>query len=59
MPNSLRPHGLQHAEFLCPLLPPELAQIHVRCISDAVQPSPPLFPSSPPSLNLSQQQGLF
>ena len=37
----------------------ELAQIHVRWVSDAIQPSHPLMPSSPPALSLSQQQGLF
>ena len=37
---------------------PEFAQFYVHCISDAVQPSHPLPPSSP-ALNLSQHQGLF
>ena len=37
---------------------PEFAQVHVHCISDAIQPSHPLTPSSP-VLNLSQHQGLF
>ena len=37
---------------------PELTQIHVHLVSDAIQPSHPL--SSPsPALNLSQHQGLF
>ena len=31
----------------------ELAQTHVYWVSDAVQPSHPLLPSSPPALNLS------
>ena len=35
----------------------EVAQVHVHWISDAIQPSHPLMPSS--SLNLSQHQGLF
>ena len=35
---------------------PELAQIHVHWVSDAIQPSP--FPS-PPAFSLSQHQGLF
>ena len=35
----------------------EFAQVHVHCIGDAVQPSHPLMPSSPSSLNLSQHQG--
>ena len=38
---------------------PELAQTHVHWVSDAIQPSPPLLPLSPPALNLSQHQGLF
>ena len=37
---------------------PELAQTHVRQVSNAIQPSHPL--SSPsPAFNLSQHQGLF
>ena len=38
---------------------PELDQTHVHPVSDAVQPSHPLGSPSPPSLNLSQHQGLF
>ena len=37
---------------------PEFAQTPVHYVSDAIQPSYPLSPSSPP-LNLSQHQGLF
>ena len=37
---------------------PELAQIHVHQISDAIQPSHPLSSPSPPAFNLSQHQGL-
>jgi len=37
----------------------EFAQVHVHYISDAIQPSHPLMPSSPSALNLSQHQGLF
>ena len=37
----------------------ELAQVHVHCIGDAIQPSHHLSPSSPSVLNLSQHQGLF
>ena len=37
----------------------ELVQVHVHCISDAVQPSHPLTPSSPFALDLSQHQGFF
>ena len=37
----------------------KLAQIHVHCIGNAIQPSHPLMPSSPSALDLSQHQGLF
>ena len=38
---------------------PEFAQIHVHWVNDAIQPSHPLLPPSPPALNLSQHHGLF
>ena len=38
---------------------PEFAQIHVHRVSNAIQPSHPLMPPSPPALNLSRHQGLF
>ena len=38
---------------------PELAQTHVRRVSDAIQPSHPLLSPSSPALSLSQNQGLF
>ena len=39
----------------------ELVQTYVHWMApaDAIQPSHPLSPSSPPALNLSQYQGLF
>ena len=37
----------------------EFAQSHVLWVSDAIQPSHPLWLPSPPALNLSQHQGLF
>ena len=37
---------------------PEPTQIHVRWVSDAIQLSHPLSSHSPPTFNLSQQQGL-
>ena len=40
----------------CPL---EFAQIHVHWVGDAIQPSHPLLPPSPPAFSLSQHQGLF
>ena len=38
---------------------PELTQIHVHGVSDAIQPSHPLTSPSPPAFNLSQNQGPF
>ena len=38
---------------------PEFTQTHVHWVGDAIQPSYPLSPPSPPALNLSQNQGLF
>ena len=38
---------------------PEFAQIHIRWVGDAIQPSHPLSAPSPPAFNLSQHQGLF
>ena len=38
---------------------PESTQTHIRCVSDAIQPSYLLSSPSPPILNLSQHQGLF
>ena len=37
----------------------ELTQTHVHWVGDAIQPSHPLSPPSPPTFNLSQHQGLF
>ena len=38
---------------------PELTQIHIHRVSDAIQPPHPLSSPSPPAFNLSQHQGLF
>ena len=38
---------------------PEFAQTHVHWVSDSIQASHPLLPPSPPTINLSQHQGLF
>ena len=57
--DSLWLHGLQHARLPCPSPNPEFTQTHVHWVSDAIQPSHPLSPPSPPALNLSQHQGLF
>ena len=37
----------------------EFAQTHVHWVSDAIEPSHPLSPPSPPAFDLSQHQGLF
>ena len=37
---------------------PEFARVHVHWIGDAIQPSHPLLPPSPPTLNLSQHLSL-
>ena len=37
----------------------ERAQTHVHRVGDAIQTSHPLLSPSPPTLNLSQHQGLF
>ena len=37
----------------------EFAQVHVHWVSDAIQPSHPLPPSSPFAFNLSEHRGLF
>ena len=38
---------------------PEFTQTHVHQVSNAIQPSHPLFPPSPPAFNPSQHQSLF
>ena len=57
--DSLWPHGLQHTRLLCPSPTPEVTQIGVHWVSDAIQPSHPLSSPSPPAFSLSQHQGLF
>ena len=56
--DSLLPYGLQHARPPCPSPIPELTQIHVHWVGDAIQPSH-LLSSPSPAFNLSQHQGLF
>ena len=57
--DSLRPPESQHARLPVHHQLPESTQTHVHGVSDAIQLSHPLLPSSPPALNLSQHQGLF
>ena len=57
--NYMRPMGCS-----MPGLPvhhhlPEITQIHVHWVSDAIQASHPLSSTSPSAFNLSQHQGLF
>ena len=57
--DCLWPHGLQHTRLPGLHDLPEFAQTHVHWVGDAIQPSHPLSPTSPPALNLSQGQGLL
>ena len=52
-------HGPQHARHPVHHQLPEFTQTLVYWINDAIQPSHPLSPLSPPTFNLSQHQGLF
>ena len=57
MSDSLWPHALQRARLPCPSLsPPELAQIHVHWVGDAMNHFI-LLSSSPSAFSLSQHQG--
>ena len=59
MSNSLQPMDCSMPDL--PVHPQllEFTQTHVHWLGDAIQPSHPLSPSSPPTFNLSQHQGLF
>ena len=59
MPDSLRPHGLQHARPPCPSPTPGVHSNSCPSRRDAIQPSHPLSSPSPPAPNPSQHQGLF
>ena len=56
--DSLKPHDLYYARLPCPSLSPRVCSTHAHWVSNAIQPSHPLAPSSPPTFNLSQHQGL-
>ena len=58
MSDSVTPWTAAHQASLSPHRLPEFAQVHVPRISDAIQPSHPLPPSSF-AFSLSQHQGLF
>ena len=51
--DSLQPHGLQPTRPPCPSPAPEVCQVQVHWVSDAIQTSHPLLPPSPSALNLS------
>ena len=51
--EMLQSHGLQHASLTFASLYSKFAQTHVYWVGDAIQPSHPLLPRSPPNLNLS------
>ena len=59
MPDSLRPHRWEHGSFLFLHCLSEFAQTHVHWVNDAIQLPQPLLPTSPPALNLSQDQSVF
>ena len=57
MSDSLWPHGLQHARPPYSSPSPEVCPSSCPLHGDAIQPSPPLTPSSPSALDLAQYQG--
>ena len=56
--SSLWPHDCSTPGFPALHYLPQFAQTHVHWVTDAIQPSHPLSPASPPAFNLSQHQGL-
>ena len=54
----LSPMDCSTSGFSVPHYLLEFAQLHMHWISDAIQPSHALVPSSPPTFNRSQHQGL-
>ena len=59
VPDSFRPHGLQHTRLPCPSPTPGVYSNSCHRVGDAIQPSHPLSSPSPPAFSLSQHQGLF
>ena len=57
--DSLQPHGLQPTRPPCPSPAPEVCQVQVHWVSDAIQTSHPLMPSSPSAFNLSSIRDFF
>ena len=58
-PTLCNPMDCSTLDIHVPQHLPKFAQVHVHYISDAIQPSHPLMPSSLSALSLSQHQGLF
>ena len=56
MSESLRPHELQHPRLPCPSLSSRVCSTYVHWVCDAIQPSHPLLPPSPPAFNLSSMK---
>ena len=54
--DSLQPHGLQHARLPCPSLSPRVCS---NSCPLSQRSHLNLLPPSPPTLNISQHQGLF
>ena len=59
MSDSLWPHALQRVGSSVLYHFPEITQIHVHWVCDALYSSHPLSPPSPLAFSLSQLQGLF
>ena len=57
--HSLQPHDSSTPDLSVPHHLPKFGQVHVHCISDVIQPSHPLMPSSPSAPSISQHQGLL
>ena len=58
-PTPCNPMDCSTSGFLILHCLPEFTQTHVHQVGDAIQPSHPLLPPSPPALNLFQHQGPF
>jgi len=59
MSNSSQPHDCSTPGFSVLHYLLELAQTHVHCVDDTIQPSHPLSPPFSLALKFSQHQGLF
>ena len=58
-PTFCNPMGCSTPGLHVPHHLQKFAQVHIHCISDAIQLSHPLMPSSPSPFNLSKHQRLF